>query len=149
MYPCRLLPVKPTRLTHVFCRMNQLLGTKQTEICSANNSRLWHDSASLEDLPIKVINMVSNTLRHFGFKRNWVIIRPGLSCFQFPSYCSKSSLNQFFPNLVFKNSFCTSKKAQHLSITNFNLLMLWKEIISVYIENYMKPINTIVTVSDC
>jgi hypothetical protein len=42
-----------------------------------------------------------------------------------------------------KNSGRTSKKTQHVSITKINYLMLFKEIIAVYSENHMKPINTL------
>jgi hypothetical protein len=45
--------------------------------------------------------------------------------------------------LVFNNSVCTAKKTLHFTITRINWLMLFKEIIAVYSENHMKPINTI------
>jgi hypothetical protein len=45
---------------------------------------------------------------------------------------------------VFKNSDPTSKKTQHISITNIGKwLMLLKEIIAVCFEKHVKPINTL------
>jgi hypothetical protein len=41
-----------------------------------------------------------------------------------------------------KNSVRTSMKTQQFTITEINLLMLFKEIISVYSENNTKLINT-------
>jgi hypothetical protein len=43
---------------------------------------------------------------------------------------------------MYKNSLCTAKKTQLFTITKINLLMLCKEIISVYSENHTKPIIT-------
>jgi hypothetical protein len=40
-----------------------------------------------------------------------------------------------------RSSVLTSKKTQHVTITNIILLMLIREIIAVYSENYTKPIN--------
>jgi hypothetical protein len=37
----------------------------------------------------------------------------------------------------------TAKKTQHFTITKINWLTLFKEIIAVYSENHMKPINTV------
>jgi hypothetical protein len=51
--------------------------------------------------------------------------------------------------IVFKNSVHTTKKTQHFTITKINLLMLFKEMIPVYSENHMKPINTEWRVIDC
>jgi hypothetical protein len=44
--------------------------------------------------------------------------------------------------MLFKNSVRTSKRTQHFTITKINWLTLFKEIIAVYSENHMKPINT-------
>jgi hypothetical protein len=38
--------------------------------------------------------------------------------------------------MLFKNSVRTSKRTPHFTITNINWLMLFKEIIAVYAENY-------------
>jgi hypothetical protein len=43
---------------------------------------------------------------------------------------------------VLKNSVHTSKETQHFAIKNINWLMLFKEIIPVYTENYTRLINT-------
>jgi hypothetical protein len=42
----------------------------------------------------------------------------------------------------FKNSVRTAKKTHLLTVTKINLLMVFKEIISVYSENHTKPVNT-------
>jgi hypothetical protein len=44
--------------------------------------------------------------------------------------------------IIFNNSVRTAKKTQCITITKINLLMMFKEIIVVYSENHMKPINT-------
>jgi hypothetical protein len=44
--------------------------------------------------------------------------------------------------IIFKNLVRTSKKAQYLTITKINWLMLFKEIIAVYTENHMKHVST-------
>jgi hypothetical protein len=41
------------------------------------------------------------------------------------------------------NHYSASKKTQPVTITKINWLMLFKEIIPVYSENHMKPINTL------
>jgi hypothetical protein len=48
--------------------------------------------------------------------------------------------------IVFKNSVRTSKRTPILTITKISWLMLFKEIIAVYSENYAKPIDTLLTV---
>jgi hypothetical protein len=45
------------------------------------------------------------------------------------------------PNNILKLVF-TVKKTQHVSNTEINWLMLFREIIAVYSENHTKPINT-------
>jgi hypothetical protein len=40
---------------------------------------------------------------------------------------------------VFKNPVRTSKRTPHFTITKINWLMLFKEIIAVYIENHTTP----------
>jgi hypothetical protein len=45
--------------------------------------------------------------------------------------------------ILFKNSVRTSKKTQPITITKISWLMLFKEIIAVYSEKHMKPINKI------
>jgi hypothetical protein len=44
--------------------------------------------------------------------------------------------------IIFKNSFPTAKKTKHFTITKTSSLVLFKEIIAVYSENYTNPINT-------
>jgi hypothetical protein len=44
--------------------------------------------------------------------------------------------------MLFKNSVRTSKRTPHFTITKINWLMLFKEIIAVYSENYTKPTDT-------
>jgi hypothetical protein len=51
--------------------------------------------------------------------------------------------------IIFKNSVRTSKRTPHFTITKINWLMLLKEIILVYSNNYTKPINAKGTVTDC
>jgi hypothetical protein len=41
------------------------------------------------------------------------------------------------------------KKRQHFTITKISVLMLFKEIIAVYAENYVKNINTKQIVAYC
>jgi hypothetical protein len=43
---------------------------------------------------------------------------------------------------IFMTSARTAKKTLHFTITKINWLMLFKKIIPVYSENYLKPINT-------
>jgi hypothetical protein len=45
--------------------------------------------------------------------------------------------------IIFNNSVRTAKKTQHFAITKINWLMLFKEIIAIYSDNHMEPINTI------
>jgi hypothetical protein len=45
--------------------------------------------------------------------------------------------------LTFKSSVLTSKKTQPMYITRINWLMLFREIIAVFSENHMIPINTL------
>jgi hypothetical protein len=49
---------------------------------------------------------------------------------------------------VCNNSVRTAKKTQHFTITKINWLTLFKEIIAVYIENHMKPIHTIYSITN-
>jgi hypothetical protein len=51
--------------------------------------------------------------------------------------------------MLFKNSVRTSKRTPNFTITNIKWLMLFKEIIAVYSENYEKPINTKCNITDC
>jgi hypothetical protein len=48
--------------------------------------------------------------------------------------------------MLFKNSARTSKRTPNFTI---NFLTLFKEIIAVYIENHVKPINTKCSITDC
>jgi hypothetical protein len=52
-------------------------------------------------------------------------------------------INSLFEAQASLNSVLTSKKTQHFTITKINLLMLIEEIIPVYSENDIKPINTL------
>jgi hypothetical protein len=45
--------------------------------------------------------------------------------------------------IILINSVPTAKTAQHFSITKTNLLMLFKEIITVYTENHEGPTDTL------
>jgi hypothetical protein len=54
-----------------------------------------------------------------------------------------------FFQILFKNSVRTTKKTPHFTITKINWLTLFKEIIAVYSENHMKPINTKCRTTDC
>jgi len=45
--------------------------------------------------------------------------------------------------MLFKNSVRTSKRTPHFTITEINWLTLFRKIIAVYSENYVKPIKTI------
>jgi hypothetical protein len=45
--------------------------------------------------------------------------------------------------MLFKNPVRTSKRTPHFTITKINWLTLFKEIITVYSKNQMKPINTL------
>jgi hypothetical protein len=47
-------------------------------------------------------------------------------------------------HLIFKNPALSTKKAG-VTITKMNWLILFKEMIAVYFENNMKPINTLWT----
>jgi hypothetical protein len=51
--------------------------------------------------------------------------------------------------MLFNNSVHTSKRTPHFTITKINWLMLFKEIIAVYIENHAKPVNTKCSITDC
>jgi hypothetical protein len=59
---------------------------------------------------------------------------------QKPSYIIKS-LKPKLVLILFKHSVRTAKKTLHFTITKINWLTLFKEIISVYTYNHMKPIN--------
>jgi hypothetical protein len=50
--------------------------------------------------------------------------------------------------IIFKNSFRTSNRTPLFTITNINRLMLFKEIIAVYIGTHTTPINTECTITD-
>jgi hypothetical protein len=55
--------------------------------------------------------------------------------------CGTAAINPLKPKLVeriFENSVRNTKKTQLFTITNISWLMLFKEIIAVYSENYMK-----------
>jgi hypothetical protein len=55
-------------------------------------------------------------------------------------------INPLKPKLVyiiFNNSVRTIKKTQPITIMRISRLMLFKEVIAVYGENHMKPINTL------
>jgi hypothetical protein len=63
-------------------------------------------------------------------------------------YLKLSSINKvglirdtFYCQSLFKNSVLTAKKTTHFTITNINWLTLFKEMIAVYSENHMKPLN--------
>jgi hypothetical protein len=64
-------------------------------------------------------------------------------------YCDKNgdwNINALKPKLIkkkFKNSVRTAKKTQHFTITKINWLTLFKEIIAVYSENHIKPMNAL------
>jgi hypothetical protein len=51
--------------------------------------------------------------------------------------------------IVFTNPTGTSKRTQHFTITNMNLLTLFREIIAVYFEKHMQSINKKCRVADC
>jgi len=51
--------------------------------------------------------------------------------------------------MLYKNSVRTSKRTPNFTITSFNFLTLFKEIIAVYSENHAKPINTKCSITDC
>jgi hypothetical protein len=51
-------------------------------------------------------------------------------------------LKQKLVKIVFKNSVRTAKKTQLFTIIKINWLTLFKEIIAVYSENHIQPINT-------
>jgi hypothetical protein len=51
--------------------------------------------------------------------------------------------------MLFKNPVRTSKKTTHFTITKISWLMLFKEVIAVYIENHAKPIYTKRSITDC
>jgi hypothetical protein len=55
-------------------------------------------------------------------------------------YFFLNPLKQEIVFATFKNSVRTSKRTPHF--TNINWLMLFKEIIAVYIENYSEPVST-------
>jgi hypothetical protein len=50
--------------------------------------------------------------------------------------------------IIFKNSVRTSKRTQLATVTNINLLSLFKEVIAVYTENQVELLNTKYGVSD-
>jgi hypothetical protein len=45
--------------------------------------------------------------------------------------------------MLFKKSVRTSKRTPYFTITKINWLTLFKEVIPVYTEKHMKPINTL------
>jgi hypothetical protein len=62
-----------------------------------------------------------------------------VSMHPFPWYCK--DINTLKPeDHLNKNSVRTAKKTQHFTITKINWLTLFREIIAVYCENYMKPV---------
>jgi hypothetical protein len=66
--------------------------------------------------------------------------------------CLLSPLKLRVIKIIIKNSVHTSKKKQYFSFTKINWLMLFREIITVYSEHHMKPINTLGTkcrVTEC
>jgi hypothetical protein len=66
--------------------------------------------------------------------------------------CYNYTINPLKPKLIqiiFKNSVRTSKRTQSVTITNTNLLKLFKEIIAAYVEKNTEPISTKRRVTDC
>jgi hypothetical protein len=59
---------------------------------------------------------------------------------------SKNVINHLNLTLIYiyniYNSVRTSKRTSNFATTRINWLMLFKEIIAVYIQNYTKPTNT-------
>jgi hypothetical protein len=53
-----------------------------------------------------------------------------------------------FKEIIFKNSVRTSKRTPHFTITKFNLLMLFKEILAVYTDNHTKHYKYKMQVTD-
>jgi hypothetical protein len=51
--------------------------------------------------------------------------------------------------MLFKKPVHTSKRTPHFTIAKIKSLMLFKEIITVYSENHVKPINTKCSIADC
>jgi hypothetical protein len=50
--------------------------------------------------------------------------------------------------IIFKNSVRTTKRTQYATITNINLLTLFKEIIAVYTDNLIETLKTKHRVTD-
>jgi hypothetical protein len=48
------------------------------------------------------------------------------------------SIKSLMTTMMMTISVCTTKKKQHLTITKYNTLMLFTEIIAVYTENHTK-----------
>jgi hypothetical protein len=55
---------------------------------------------------------------------------------------SPSPLKPKLVYIIVNNSVRTSKRTPHFTITKIKWLILFKEIITVYMENPKKPINT-------
>jgi hypothetical protein len=71
-----------------------------------------------------------------------------LACIKFINICAVAciAINPLKPkhvNVIFNNSFCTTKKTKDFAITDVNWLKLFREIIAVYFEDHTKPINTL------
>jgi hypothetical protein len=50
---------------------------------------------------------------------------------------------------IFKNSVRTSKRTLHFTITMIIWVMLFTDIVTVYAENHINPINTKYSITDC
>jgi hypothetical protein len=51
--------------------------------------------------------------------------------------------------IILKHLVPTSKKTQHFSITKINWLKQFKEIVAIYSENHIKPINNYTLLAKC
>jgi hypothetical protein len=60
-----------------------------------------------------------------------------------------NNLKQKLNHIILKHSVRTSEKTQHDSITKTSLLMLFREINTVYTDNHKKPINKKCRAIDC
>jgi hypothetical protein len=101
-----------------------------------NESDIYTASLLVINLPL-VLVLVDYTIAYFVFNESFSQLLSNLdiySAIQLP-FEDEASLK------TYKNLGRTSKRTQPVTITNINILTLFKEIIAVYSENYTEPIN--------
>jgi hypothetical protein len=73
---------------------------------------------------------------------------PLLTMSNFSTHKNDSTEHPKLVQIIFNDLVHTPKRIPYFTITKNDLLMLYKEIITVYIETHNKPISTECTITD-